>query len=707
MHLQKHQFKSLCRLVIDYLTVFTWLISDLSLFSGFKIKQKLKEFSSILKGELELPYIFSSVEYRKNFPPSATGFKVPFLHYLHTAKGWNPITSFDAAYLRSRPDVVNYSRSTLIHFLKHNRDFQFKDYIDKLDTKNYFSDESLELMFPKFTGFGQIKSIVIQIDSCAQINFYSLEALAEAGPTRIDLERKWHKFEDCEKNGVQIKTHIQDGILYLRYWRHKNLYLNMRVLLALISFNWDENSFFSDSETPDIHQHENLQSNLELMSSWSERYKTLNACQSENLSSTLKTFGNADKNNSRMAIRPYFHRKEKKKTPKVLIVAHEDKLSGAPLIARDIAKYYMSIGMAVKVVVVEGDAEGGIFANEGMEVETLSQRQEKKGVYAPTNTGWILTPQSKDSLLEIIDEFSPDVAILNSLASADAQGSLSSRLIPTIVYTHENWAKSWAKRAPSLGSQYQFMTLVKRAMDRSHLSLFASQDSLDAWQEVVCNERLFAVHTIQNCKADSKLIRVALRKNTRANLRIPLNAKVILAVGVFEPRKRIENIIEAFLKFDEKDSYLILLGQAGYFLEYESELSRLAKQSDRIIVHSLVADVKPFYASADIFVHASEEEVFPLVLQEAAAWTLPIICSNYGGVDELLGKGHPYIFPIGDVNSLIAMIREVYSNLESASLFSEEIHTEMHHQITSYRESLKKVISDIIDSQIFLRTESN
>jgi glycosyltransferase involved in cell wall biosynthesis len=598
--------------------------------------------------------------------------------------------------------VAKYTRSLLIHFLKYNRYFRYKDHVDAdAETVNFFTGETLELMFPESRGFGRIKSIVIQLDSCAQISFYSLEALADLFDTQIILERKRHSFEACKSERDQLDLYTKDGVLHVNYSRHKNLYVNISVLLAIIGFNWSETINLGNNDTHESFKARNLQSCLELASSWTEQYKTLNTIQSETLSSALVHFRNFEINKSRMAIQSYSNVKEKTAITRILVVAHEHKMSGAPLIACDIAKHFASIGMVVKVVVIEGDAQGGIFANEGIEVETLSQRQEKRGVYAPTNTDWILTPQAREALLEIINEFSPDVSILNSLASADTQESFSSSLVPIILYTHENWAQ----RAQVLGSQRPFLGVAKRAMDRSNLLLFASENCLDSWGKEVFNECLLAVATIQNSEIDPELNRDRLREDCRAKLGIPLDAKVVLAVGVFEPRKRITDIILGFLKFDEKDSYLILLGQAGYFIEYESQIFRLAKQSNRIIVHSLVRDINSFYASADIFIHASEEEVFPLVLQEAASWRIPIICSNYGGVNELLGRRHPYIFPIGDTDSIVEQLKNVYSHLEFAGSLSGEIHSKMNNRLRSYRDSLEQAVAETRKSQIYLRTE--
>ena len=54
--------------------------------------------------------------------------------------------------------------------------------------------------------------------------------------------------------------------------------------------------------------------------------------------------------------------------------------------------------------------------------------------------------------------------------------------------------------------------------------------------------------------------------------------------------------------------------------------------------------------------HASEEEVFPLILQEAIANSLPIICSKYNGYEELLGMDYQFTFLVGNHAELSALI---------------------------------------------------
>jgi glycosyltransferase involved in cell wall biosynthesis len=251
-----------------------------------------------------------------------------------------------------------------------------------------------------------------------------------------------------------------------------------------------------------------------------------------------------------------------------------------------------------------------------------------------------------------------------------------------------------------------FQTLVKKGLDRSNQLLFASAESLQAWKMLTSNECLVAVPTIHAFEVNPMLNRDSLASNTREKLGIPMGGKVILAVAVFEPRKRIEDVITAFLMLNLENTYLILVGQSGYFPDYEAMLFKLAKKSTKIVFHPLVEDVNPFYASADLFVHSSEEEVFPLVLQEASSWGLPIICSNYSGVDELLGEEYPFVFPVGDTNSLVGMIDKVLSNLELTKSLSQEIQKELIRKLSIYKHSLQAAIEESSKSEIFLRVES-
>ena len=76
------------------------------------------------------------------------------------------------------------------------------------------------------------------------------------------------------------------------------------------------------------------------------------------------------------------------------------------------------------------------------------------------------------------------------------------------------------------------------------------------------------------------------------------------------------------------------------------------------------SEISKYYKKADMFIFGSTCENMPNILVEAMSSSLPILCSNYGPMPEILGEAGKYMDPT-DVNS-------VYSNLKELLLDPEK-----------------------------------
>ena len=68
-------------------------------------------------------------------------------------------------------------------------------------------------------------------------------------------------------------------------------------------------------------------------------------------------------------------------------------------------------------------------------------------------------------------------------------------------------------------------------------------------------------------------------------------------------------------------------------------------------------DLAELYNLADVFLSASLEESFGLSLAEALCCGLPVVSSDVGVAPEVVGEGHGYLYPAGDVPALAAALR--------------------------------------------------
>lgn len=104
--------------------------------------------------------------------------------------------------------------------------------------------------------------------------------------------------------------------------------------------------------------------------------------------------------------------------------------------------------------------------------------------------------------------------------------------------------------------------------------------------------------------------------------------------------------------------FLLVGARRSPYLEaLRHDITVLGLRRDVLVVEE-VADPRPFYRLADVFVCSSFEEAFPRVLMEAAAFSLPIVSTGVSGIPELLGPDDAWLVPAGSADALAQGMRE-------------------------------------------------
>ena len=132
------------------------------------------------------------------------------------------------------------------------------------------------------------------------------------------------------------------------------------------------------------------------------------------------------------------------------------------------------------------------------------------------------------------------------------------------------------------------------------------------------------------------------RENTRKNLGIKSNEKIILFVGTLRPVKGVKYLIKAMKTVFEKqhDARLFIVGSG----KEEESLRTLARElnieKQITFVGRVENELVPEYmAAADIFVLPSLREGMSVVILEAMASGLPIITTDTCGMSEIIRDG--------------------------------------------------------------------
>ena len=138
----------------------------------------------------------------------------------------------------------------------------------------------------------------------------------------------------------------------------------------------------------------------------------------------------------------------------------------------------------------------------------------------------------------------------------------------------------------------------------------------------------------------------------------------LLYVSIINYYKHQWVIIEAVKKI-RKEGYHISLDLVGplYNPVRKKFEKALAGTEDFVHYHGVIdhSEISDFYKRTDIFVFGSTCENMPNILVEAMSAGLPILCSNYGPMPEVLGDAGVYMDPT-DVESVYLGIRKLLLN---------------------------------------------
>lgn len=138
----------------------------------------------------------------------------------------------------------------------------------------------------------------------------------------------------------------------------------------------------------------------------------------------------------------------------------------------------------------------------------------------------------------------------------------------------------------------------------------------------------------------------------------------IVSVGRLCPNKGFSTLIKAFaeiLKFNS-GLKLTIYGEGADRENLEFLIKKLNVGSS-VFLPGTVPNVEEILVDADLFVFPSHYEGFPNALCEAMAVGLPVVASNCSGNIDIIQDGmNGRLFPVGDVEKLTSLMKELISD---------------------------------------------
>jgi glycosyltransferase involved in cell wall biosynthesis len=154
----------------------------------------------------------------------------------------------------------------------------------------------------------------------------------------------------------------------------------------------------------------------------------------------------------------------------------------------------------------------------------------------------------------------------------------------------------------------------------------------------------------------SRLIAIddGARREARAALDIPVDARVVSTVGRLTPIKQHQLFLKAAARIAQREpAALFVLAGDGELREELEALSRQISIHTRTRFLGWRRDLATIYAATDVFLLTSRNEGTPVALIESLASATPAVSTDVGGVRDVIDSPSVgVVVPFGDLDAL-------------------------------------------------------
>ena len=188
-----------------------------------------------------------------------------------------------------------------------------------------------------------------------------------------------------------------------------------------------------------------------------------------------------------------------------------------------------------------------------------------------------------------------------------------------------------------LGSDPSYEAVVSYAIEQSDLVTAVSASLRDdTIRSLGIAREIRVIPNFLDCEEWQRRPAAALRREICG--RHP-HARVLIHVSNFRPVKRVDAVLDVFLRVRERvDAVLAMVGDGPDREPLERRVEALGLR-DRVRFAGEQHDLVAWLSAADVFLLPSAQESFGLAALEAMACELPVVAARVGGLPEAVEDG--------------------------------------------------------------------
>ena len=356
--------------------------------------------------------------------------------------------------------------------------------------------------------------------------------------------------------------------------------------------------------------------------------------------------------------------------PLLILVTHDCSLTGAPMVALNLARYFARQETLDLCVIAKG---GGVLESEFASC----------GLYWNLDARPDRSQSAADCFASLMASFANRPirgAICNTVVVSDIVAVLHAHKVPVISLVHE-----LPSSIINFFGEEVFQTIDRQADAIVFGSEFVRGQIQDAFQPT--NSRLCIVPT--GYPAPKAIARNVARAEVMAELGLPQDAFLVMGCGTVDHRKGVDLFIQVAARVKaastaSRPCHFVWIGggPTAYTTWCRHDLEA-AKLHETVHLIGSRESIDGYLAAADAFLMCSREDPFPLVTLAAIAAGVPVVTfEGAGGTSEIIDNEAGVTVPYLDVDSMAKAVLRLHQEPEWSQALGDAGRARFHTYYT-------------------------